>query len=74
MYYKPKCFPHFLYISKLARKLKSEVEEATRSVISETALRTDIIIKITFFGEVAEKDIKLVTKKNGKNNNVYGHV
>ena len=46
-FYKPKCFPHLMYISKLVRNLKSEVEKVSKMGQAETALQNDVMIKIT---------------------------
>ena len=64
-YYKPKCFPHFMYISKLIRNLTLEVEKIINIGLPETTLRTDVIIKITYLGEITEDNLRLVTKKKG---------
>ena len=64
-FYKPKCFPHFMYIRKLVRNLKSEVEKVIKMGQAETAIQTDVIIEITYVGEITEENLRLVTKKRG---------
>ena len=65
-FYKPKCFPHFMYISKLVRNLKSGVEKVIKMGEAETALQTDVLIKIAYVGEITEENLRLVTKKKGE--------
>lgn len=33
---------------------------------AETALQTDVMIKITYVGEITEDNLRLVTKKKGE--------
>ena len=65
-FYKPKCFPHLVYINKLIRNLKPGVQKVTKKGLSETALRTEFIIKITYVGEITDDNLRLVSKRKGK--------
>lgn len=65
-FYKPECFPHLMYISKLIRNLKPGVQKVTKIGLSETALETEFIIKITYVGEITDDNFRLVAKKKGK--------
>ena len=64
-FYKPKCFAHLMYICKLVTNLKSEIEKVIKIGQAETALQTDVMIKITYVGEITEENLRLVTKKKG---------
>lgn len=55
-----------MYISKLVRNLKPEVEKVIKMKQAETALQTDVMIKITYVGEITEDNLRLVTKKKGE--------
>ncbi|XP_022303457.2 uncharacterized protein LOC111111019 isoform X2 [Crassostrea virginica] len=66
IFYKPECFPHLMYISKLIRNLTPEVEKVIKIGLSETALRADVIIKITYVGVITDDNLRLVTKRKGK--------
>ena len=54
-----------MYISKLIRNLTHEVEKIINIGLPETALRTDVIIKVTYVGEITEDNLSLVTKRKG---------
>ena len=55
-----------MYISKLIRNLKPGVQKVTKKGLSETALRTEFIIKITYVGEITDDNLRLVSKRKGK--------
>ena len=55
-----------MYISKLIRNLKPGVQKVTKIGLSETALETEFIIKITYVGEITDDNFRLVAKKKGK--------
>lgn len=65
IFYKPECFPHLMYISKLIRNLTPEAEKVIKIGLSETALRADVIIKITYVGVITDDNLRLVTKRKG---------
>ena len=54
-----------MYISKLTRNLAAEAELISNIGLLETTLRTDVIIKITYVGEITEDNLSLVTKRKG---------
>ena len=47
------------------RNLKSEVEKVIKMGQAVTALQTDVMIQITYVGEITEDNLRLVTKKKG---------
>lgn len=64
-YYQPKCFQHFLYIRDLLKTCKTQVDRATKNMVSNTELLSDVMIKITFIGDTSEENLRLVSERRG---------